>query len=149
VGRWIERLWIVELPQLWNVLRGDMSLVGNRPIPDYVIAALGATPEVLERFASPQGLTGFVQVIGRDRVSDAERLALEFKYSRIFEEGDVFLTDLRIILMTLLVYVGVLGERAAADFLQPGDATPVMPDPLNPDAPAAGNDPAPAATVGA
>ena len=67
VGRVLERLWVVELPQLWNVLRGQMSLVGNRPLPDYVINTLRPTTEVVERFASPQGLTGYVQIIGRDK----------------------------------------------------------------------------------
>ncbi len=117
VGRWLERLWIVELPQLWSVLRGQMSLVGNRPIPDYVIDALGTTPDVLERFASPQGLTGYVQVIGRDNVTDEERIQLEYQYSRVFEEGDVFLEDLHIVMLTVLAYLGLGRPRTPADIL--------------------------------
>jgi lipopolysaccharide/colanic/teichoic acid biosynthesis glycosyltransferase/SAM-dependent methyltransferase/NAD-dependent dihydropyrimidine dehydrogenase PreA subunit len=117
VGRWLERLWIVELPQIWNVFLGQMSLVGNRPIPDYVIDALGPTAEVIERFASPQGLTGYVQIIGRDNVTDQERIRLEYEYSRIFEKGDVFLEDLRIMALTVMSYLGFGRPRTAADFL--------------------------------
>ena len=124
VGRMLERLWIVEVPQFWNVLRGEMSLVGNRPLPDYVINTLEPTAEVVERFASPQGLTGYVQTIGRDDVSDDQRVWLEHHYSRVFETGNVFLEDLRIVLLTMLSYVSfgkrmtlerVLGAETLAD----------------------------------
>lgn len=118
VGRVLEHLWIVELPQLWSVLRGEMSLVGNRPLPDYVINALGAEGELLERFSSPQGLTGYVQIIGRDYVTDEERTALEVLYSRVYDEGDVFLEDLRIVWLTVLAYLGVGGRRTAQFFLR-------------------------------
>lgn len=106
VGRWLERLWIVELPQVLNILRGEMSVVGNRPIPDYVINALGPAVETIERFASPQGLTGYVQSIGRDDVTDEERILLEYHYSDVFERGDVFLEDLKIIACTIAAYFG-------------------------------------------
>lgn len=119
VGRLLERLWIVELPQLWSVLKGEMSLVGNRPIPDYVIGALGPTHDVAERFAAPQGLTGYTQIIGRENVTDDERIALEHHYSRVFETGDVFLEDLRIIIITTLTYLGLAQPRSAEDFLGP------------------------------
>jgi lipopolysaccharide/colanic/teichoic acid biosynthesis glycosyltransferase/SAM-dependent methyltransferase/ferredoxin len=122
VGRWLERLWIVEFPQIWSVLTGDMSLVGNRPIPDYVIYSVGTTPDVLERFASPQGMTGYVQIIGRDDVTDDQRIALEKEYSRIFEHGDVFLEDLRIIGMTLMTYLGLSNKRSFEDFAPQIDA---------------------------
>lgn len=105
-GRWLERLWIVELPQLLNIVRGEMSVVGNRPIPDYVLDALGPETEVIERFASPQGLTGYVQCIGRDDVTDEERILLEYYYSRVFERGNVFLEDLKIIAHTVAAYFG-------------------------------------------
>ncbi len=117
VGLVLERLWIVELPQVWNVFRGDMSLVGNRPIPDYVIGVLGPTHEVAERFASPQGLTGYTQIIGRDAVTDEERILLEYHYSRVFEEGNVFFEDLKIITLTVLTYLGLARSRTASDFL--------------------------------
>lgn len=124
VGRTLERLWIVEMPQFWNVLRGEMSLVGNRPLPDYVLNTLKPTAEVVERFASPQGLTGYVQTIGRDEVTDEQRVWLEHHYSRVFETGNVFFEDLRIALLTMLSYVNfgnrmtlerVLGRATLAD----------------------------------
>lgn len=118
VGRWLERLWIVELPQLWSVLRGEMSLVGNRPLPDYVINALGVEGDLFERFSSPQGLTGYVQIIGRDNVTDEQRLALEVLYSRVYHEGNVFLEDLRIVALTIMAYLGVGRCRTADDFLR-------------------------------
>lgn len=105
-GRWLERLWIVELPQLLNIARGQMSVVGNRPIPDYVLDALGPETEVIERFASPQGLTGYVQCIGRDDVTDEERILLEYYYSGVFERGNVFFEDLKIIAHTVAAYFG-------------------------------------------
>jgi len=120
VGRLLERLWIVEVPQFWCVLWGAMAVVGNRPIPDYVIEALGPTSDALERFASPQGLTGYVQIIGRDNVTDAQRTALEAHYSRIYEHGDVFIEDLRIIVLTVMAYLGLGRERTVADFLDSG-----------------------------
>ncbi|MBI4581047.1 MAG: sugar transferase [Planctomycetes bacterium] len=123
MGRILERLWIVELPQLWNVLKGEMSLVGNRPIPDYVIGVLGPTHEVAERFAGPQGLTGYTQIIGRENVTDEERIQLEYHYSRVFEKGNVFIEDLRIIVITALTYLGLTRRRCAADFLARGAAT--------------------------
>ncbi len=120
VGRWLERLWIVEVPQLWNVVKGEMSLVGNRPIPDYVIGVLGPTPEVAERFASPQGMTGYTQILGREEVTDEERIQLEYHYSRVFEYGNVFLEDLRIIWLTTQAYLGVGRRRTVGDFLPTG-----------------------------
>lgn len=120
VGRWLERLWIVELPQLWNVLTGQMSMVGNRPIPDYVINALGPAPEVVERFASPQGMTGYVQILGRDNVTDDQRIQLEYRYSRVYEDGDVFFEDLRIIALTVLSYLGLVRGLTVERFLGAG-----------------------------
>ena len=81
VGRAIDRFGLTELPQLWHVLRGQMSIVGNRPLPENVVVALReAHPCVDTRFRVPTGLTGPVQLVGRSRISDAERLALEAAY---------------------------------------------------------------------
>ena len=122
-GRILERLWLVEVPQLWNVLCGEMSLVGNRPIPDYVIGVLGPTHEVAERFAGPQGMTGYTQIIGREHVTDEERIQLEYRYSQVFEKGDVFIEDLRIILITALTYARLTRRRTTADFLPAVDSS--------------------------
>lgn len=105
VGRVLEILWIVELPQLWSVLRGEMSIVGNRPLPDYVIEVLGVSPDVLDRFGSPPGITGYPQISGRELVSDDERIRLEKEYTGIYRRGNIFFEDLRIIVLTLFRYI--------------------------------------------
>ena len=97
VGRYIEKLWLVEVPQFLNVLKGEMSIVGNRPVPDYVVANLGVENGVLERYASPPGLTGKAQVSGRENLGDDERIEMECCYSDIYKNGNVFIEDIKII----------------------------------------------------
>src|SRR5262249_46844830 len=63
VGRWLRRTSLDELPQLLNVLRGDMSLVGPRPCLDYETEFF--EPHHFERFLVPQGVTGLWQVTAR------------------------------------------------------------------------------------
>lgn len=105
VGRRVERMALTELPQLLHVLAGSMSLVGNRPLPARVIDVLReAHPEVDERFSSPAGLVGPVQLIGRDNLSDADRLSLETQYCRI-AASDAYTAalDFRLLCGTLYV----------------------------------------------
>jgi lipopolysaccharide/colanic/teichoic acid biosynthesis glycosyltransferase len=104
VGRWIERLMLTELPQLYHVLLGQMSLVGNRPLPENVIASLAeAYPQVEERFDVAAGLTGPIQLVGRDHISDADRLRLEIAYCRAVAKSYSIWLDLRILFYTVLV----------------------------------------------
>jgi lipopolysaccharide/colanic/teichoic acid biosynthesis glycosyltransferase len=103
-GRYIEKFWLVEVPQFVNVLKGEMSIVGNRPVPDYVVANLGDERGVLERYASPPGISGITQIKGRENLNDEQRIEMECHYSDIYENGDVFIQDLTIILSTLLIY---------------------------------------------
>ena len=79
VGRWLRRFSLDELPQLWNVLRGDMSIVGPRPI---LPCDLDKFPRghQLRRFTAKPGVTGLWQVSGRSRCSDAERIQLDLVY---------------------------------------------------------------------
>jgi lipopolysaccharide/colanic/teichoic acid biosynthesis glycosyltransferase len=80
VGRFLRRASIDELPQLWNVVRGDMSLVGPRPIVDDELQNYG---ELAARFlASRPGVTGVWQVVGRNSVVYPERAFLELSYAR-------------------------------------------------------------------
>jgi sugar transferase EpsL len=78
LGRFLRRYSLDELPQLWNVLRGDMSLVGPRPL---LMQYLGRyTPEQARRHSVPQGITGWTQVNGRNDLPWEEKLALDVWY---------------------------------------------------------------------
>ena len=83
IGTFIRNTSIDELPQLINVLRGDMSLVGNRPLPLYEAEKL-TTDEAIERFAAPAGITGLWQVTERGKagMSAESRQKLDVKYAR-------------------------------------------------------------------
>ena len=80
VGRWLRRTSLDELPQLWNVLRGDMSLVGPRPCIEYETEFF--EPHHFERFLVPQGITGLWQVEGRALMTPREALDLDVAYAR-------------------------------------------------------------------
>lgn len=80
VGRWLRRTSLDELPNLINVLRGEMSLVGPRPeIPDMLPYY---EPEELVKFAVPPGLTGYAQIRGRNVLRFKETLANDLEYVR-------------------------------------------------------------------
>jgi lipopolysaccharide/colanic/teichoic acid biosynthesis glycosyltransferase len=79
VGRLLRRSSLDELPQLWNVLRGDMSLVGPRPPIPYEVEHY--PPEWFERFAVKPGITGLWQVSGRSTVSLDEMIRLDVEYA--------------------------------------------------------------------
>jgi len=78
LGRVLRKLSIDELPQLWNVLRGDMSLVGPRPL--YVKYIPRYTLEQARRLEAQPGITGWAQVNGRNAVSWDERFRLDVWY---------------------------------------------------------------------
>lgn len=80
VGAILRKLSMDELPQLINVLRGDMSLVGPRPAIDYELEWY--RPEHFERFSVKPGLTGAWQVAGRSRLGVVEMLDLDVEYAR-------------------------------------------------------------------
>lgn len=105
VGRRIERLGLTELPQLLHVLSGTMSLVGNRPLPARVMEVLReANPRADDRFITKAGLIGPVQLVGRDNLSDAERLWLETRYCRLAaSEAYTLGLDIRLLWHTVLV----------------------------------------------
>lgn len=78
IGRFLRKTSLDELPQLWNVLLGQMSLVGPRPIVDAEIARYGAVYELYQRIRP--GISGFWQVSGRSNTSYAERVKLDAYY---------------------------------------------------------------------
>jgi lipopolysaccharide/colanic/teichoic acid biosynthesis glycosyltransferase len=95
-GRWLRKTSLDELPQLINVLRGEMSLVGPRPCIPY--EAENFARHHLERFAMPQGITGLWQVTARANATYLEALDLDVAYVR---DWSLWL-DLQLILRTPL-----------------------------------------------
>jgi lipopolysaccharide/colanic/teichoic acid biosynthesis glycosyltransferase len=98
VGKFIRKTSIDELPQLFNVLNGDMSLVGNRPLPLYE-AELLTSNEWCNRFLGPAGITGLWQITkrGKGEMSDIERRRLDNYY---VDHSSLFF-DLKIIALTV------------------------------------------------
>jgi len=98
VGHWLRRLSLDELPQLFNVLRGEMSLVGPRMLAPEEHAALTAFPEWQRSvLAAKPGMTGLWQVSGRRLLPYEERARLDLEYVR----GATLWTDLFILLRTV------------------------------------------------
>lgn len=103
VGRFIRKFSIDELPQLINILRGDMSVVGNRPLPLYE-AELLTNDDSIDRFMAPAGLTGLWQVEKRGdsgKLSAQERKELDLRYGKEFS----FWYDIKIIFKTLTAFI--------------------------------------------
>jgi len=97
IGRWLRRTSMDELPQLFNILQGDMSLVGPRPPIAYEIE--NYQPWHLERLKVVPGLTGLWQVMGRSQVSFDEMVHLDLHYINHWS----LLLDIKILLRTLPV----------------------------------------------
>ena len=103
IGRIIRKYSIDELPQLINILKGDMSIVGNRPLPLYE-AELLTSDEYIDRFMGPAGLTGLWQVEKRGKagkLSAEERKQLDITYAKTFS----FWLDIKIILKTVTAFI--------------------------------------------
>jgi lipopolysaccharide/colanic/teichoic acid biosynthesis glycosyltransferase len=94
-GKWLRRTSLDELPQLFNVLRGEMSLVGPRPVPEYECADYA--PWHWERLAARPGITGIWQVYGRGRVTFEEMVRMDIDYVR----SGSFWLDLKLLALTI------------------------------------------------
>jgi len=104
LGRLVERCQITELPQIFHVIAGKMTVVGNRPLPENVIAALvEAHPMAEDRFATACGLTGVAQLVGREQLTDGERLALESHYCAAVASHYSVRLDLLVLTLTILL----------------------------------------------
>ena len=100
VGRFLRRFSLDELPQLFNVVRGDMSLVGPRPSIEYELSLY--EPWYFDRFRVPPGMTGLWQVSGRDQTSAPAMMKLDVEYVRCSS----LMTDLKILLRTVPAVLG-------------------------------------------
>lgn len=106
VGRVLRRFSIDELPQLMNVLRGDMSLVGPRPLPTRDVSRF-SEPAMMRRFCVYPGITGLWQVSGRSDVGFDRWIALDLQY---IDEWSLTL-DLKILLMTIPAVIKGVGAE--------------------------------------
>jgi len=110
IGRFLRKTSLDELPQLLNILRGDMSFVGPRPLlPEYVLLY---DKRQASRHNVPQGLTGWAQIHGRNALNWQKRLALDAYYA----ENASFILDIFIIIKTVWLLIAkrngdVLAEK--------------------------------------
>ena len=103
LGRILRRSRLDELPSLWNILTGDMTLVGPRPLLPDTVAAFGAGG--VTRGAVRPGLTGWAQINGNSLLKDGDKLALDLWYIRHAS----FALDLRIMVWTIAMVL--FGEK--------------------------------------
>jgi sugar transferase EpsL len=113
LGRWLRRLSIDELPQLWNVLKGELSLVGPRPqLLKYVQRC---TPEQMRRHDVKPGISGWAQVNGRNSISWEQRFKLDVWYV----DHVTFLLDLHILWRTIWIVLSQAGISAHGHVTMP------------------------------
>ncbi len=110
IGKFIRKTSLDELPQLWNVLIGDMSIIGPRPLlPQYLSIY---TPHQYKRHLVKPGITGWAQVNGRNAISWAQK----FEYDVWYVQNISLLVDIEILLKTVqkvLVSEGINAENMA------------------------------------
>jgi lipopolysaccharide/colanic/teichoic acid biosynthesis glycosyltransferase len=114
VGCWLRHLHLDELPQLYNILRGEMSFIGPRPErPEFVVMLSDQIPGYLDRLAVLPGVTGLAQInLPADTDIDSVRRKLVLDREYMDQAG--LLLDARIVMCTLLRLVGLRGGRAVS-----------------------------------
>jgi lipopolysaccharide/colanic/teichoic acid biosynthesis glycosyltransferase len=113
VGRLLRRTHLDELPQLWNVLRGEMSLVGPRPErPEFVAQLEKAVPRYADRLAVPPGVTGLAQV-NLPSDTDHESVRRKLAYDLRYVENVAVWLDARVLFGTGLYLLGVPREAVS------------------------------------
>lgn len=117
-GRWIRKLSIDELPQIFNVLKGDMSLIGPRPLLNKYVPLY--SKEQLRRHEIRPGITGWAQVNGRNSISWKKKFELDIEYiDRIS-----FFLDCRIIYITIIKIIRTKGVNQSIERpMRPFDGT--------------------------
>jgi lipopolysaccharide/colanic/teichoic acid biosynthesis glycosyltransferase len=113
VGEFLRKTSLDELPQLINVLRGEMSLVGPRPLLEHYLPRY--SKDQLRRHDVPQGITGWAQVKGRNALDWQSKFELDLWY---VDNWSLFL-DLRIILMTVKTLIRPQGVSAEGHATMP------------------------------
>jgi lipopolysaccharide/colanic/teichoic acid biosynthesis glycosyltransferase len=106
LGRMLRRTSLDELPQLWNVLRGEMSLVGPRPLPVRDVNRF-ETASIMRRFSVLPGLTGLWQVSGRSELPFEDWIRLDLEYIDRWSLG----LDLRLLVKTIPAVIGARGAK--------------------------------------
>lgn len=121
LGRYLRALHADELPQLWNILRGDMSLVGERPYPEEVEAILRAEigDRVDDRYGAKAGLTGLPK-LRRPHLRSADSLVDDHEQDMVWLNTCSFWLDLKIIIGTPIVMI----KRHRADHRRPSATSP-------------------------
>lgn len=127
-GQWLRSTSLDELPELWSILRGDMSLVGPRPLHTYYLPRYSAFQA--RRHDVRPGLTGWAQINGRNSISWDEKFALDVWYV----DNRSFLLDLKILFLTAWKIVcrdGISGEGEAtmSEFMGQAADTAAVPQP--------------------
>jgi lipopolysaccharide/colanic/teichoic acid biosynthesis glycosyltransferase len=112
-GRWLRSMSLDELPELWNVLKGHMSLVGPRPLLVQYLTRY--TPEQARRHEVRPGITGWVQINGRNAISWEEKFKLDVWY---VDHASIWL-DLKILVLTLTQVLRREGISASGEATMP------------------------------
>ena len=110
LGRFLRKTSIDELPQLFNILNGTMSIVGPRPMLDYQVERCEGEESL--RFAVKPGMTGLAQAMGRNNLSWPERIQYDIKYVKEFS----FWLDIKIIFMTVLAVLKKTGTDVKPEY---------------------------------